>query len=199
MGEDKTDKPKLRSIPGQRIDPEDVDDTPEELEALAIRLADDIRTIDDEYDLFRRADTAILALRNGMDIIQEMAETEGVLGVAELVDVSIRSYIRRVDSASPAADFASLAKDMAQSLLTVKEAIFSSHQLELGQKFPSAAWSVDGVRDAIFEGLADTTAIISALCPRQPGEDAKEYKKRMESFLSEAAAELQRRAESPPP
>jgi hypothetical protein len=186
-------QPSLEVHQGGRIDPGDVDDRDEELEALSIRMQEDVRTIDQLYEPLKKLDKTIIKLRNGINIMELLAQSGASGKISEVFDQTIRAYINRVQHGDPNGAYQAGAYDDIEALKFINEAMFSKHMEDFKKDYPSEAWTNTTVADAIFDGLAQAAAALRIICPMYVGETPENYLSRLKGYIPSACIEISKK------
>lgn len=185
----------LRLIQGDRIDPGDVDDSEEELEALAVRLVED-QTVLDKRCPVTKLDKVINSLRDGFNIMEQWANAGNRYELPAVVNVGVRAYIERVEDQDPVNAYKFLAKNDATTIEFLAKAMFSAHLQDLIADNPSAAWADKEVIAAVTNGLAHSADVVRAIFPAEPGEDPASYRRRLIEHMNEAVADISAMADT---
>ena len=193
--DDNTRPPELELISGQGVDPSDVSDQSEELEALSVRFQDDISLLERKYPVPTK-DEVIKSLLRGFYIIDGAAQDGGEKTIEQSVDASIKAFIKRVEEGDPQGMYKSLAKEEAEALRYLKDAIFGTYFDDFKADHPSEGWSDKEVSDAVNDAFAQSAAILQTLYPQQPGEEPLDYTHRLQQIMGDASEQILKTAEA---
>ena len=192
-----TDRTKLEVIAGGKIDPSDVDTSDEELESLAIRLGESLRIIDTLYQPAERSDQHILLLRDGIDLVKQQAEAEGQKTWPQIADESINAHLDKKSPTPLTEQYKSISQYLIDTLTALKRAVFEN-SAQLPIEFPSDAWHIPEVEDAIMQGRVYIDEILNLLVAAATEATPGDRLHQKIEYIDHACEQIAEQAKHPP-
>ncbi|HEU5005238.1 MAG TPA: hypothetical protein VFT49_04095 [Candidatus Saccharimonadales bacterium] len=183
MGESDQNR-RLYSIEGGKPDSINVSNTYEELEDRSVRLESVVLAIEHHHgeEQIDRLGVTTRFLRNGFLMMQELAHSGGHRSLSDISNEFATAYALAAPQQDQSEAYNRLMKSNAEALHELREAMFEP-EAQFVADYPQGDWSDRELKEAVFDGIGQSAAILRLILPQNEGEETSAYLARCKDFM----------------